>query len=542
MNRTRIVVPSWAALRPDMQAETGSRYPAFIQLGGVPLYEHIVRVYAECHEEAEFIFVLANAAPELEPTRLHGCDVRVLRIDESHCIGDSVLQALTDLGAGQSVVIHMADTLLSSPLPICRDVVYAQLRSDLYRWTTIRKESDGSINVLHDRDHSQAGNEQAVCVGVFVFYSGELFKRCLSAAVAHPDGGKDPLFTALENYSKDRDIVILTPEYWYDCGHIDSYYETRLSFHNLRHFNTLTYDQVNGIVTKRSANLDAFRHQVRWFKQIPDDLSYFLPRVFDSNDGDHPYITMELLSIPTLSDLFVSGRLEVGAWNDVANKIRHVLQHFRKYSFASSISRQIAFEIYIGKTRTRIQQFREQRPEAFEFSVAGPEKNISLHDVLLSLSEYAEQSGLLELDSLAPIHGDLCFSNIMFDPRGRHIKLIDPRGEFGVPGIYGDPRYDKAKLLHSYAGGYDFIVSDRFSVSLSASGILDCTVHAGEYCDKVKQIFDATLFCDAHDQRQCEAIQALLFLSMLPLHSDKPDRQLAMLAIGLKLYGDNLRE
>ena len=37
-------------------------------------------------------------------------------------------------------------------------------------------------------------------------------------------------------------------------------------------------------------------------------------------------------------------------------------------------------------------------------------------------------------------------------------------------------------------------------------------------------------------RKQVYALQALLFLSMLPLHVDKPRRQLAMLATGLELY------
>ena len=110
-------------------------------------------------------------------------------------------------------------------------------------------------------------------------------------------------------------------ERWMDCGHVDGYYESRLSYQNLRHFNTLSYDPMRGRVTKKSLNAAAFREQVRWFKQIPDEVAPFLPRVFGSSDGAEPFITMELLSIPTLGDLFTSQRLDLGAWNDVVRSI-----------------------------------------------------------------------------------------------------------------------------------------------------------------------------------------------------------------------------
>ena len=44
---------------------------------------------------------------------------------------------------------------------------------------------------------------------------------------------------------------------------------------------------------------------------------------------------------------------------------------------------------------------------------------------------------------------------------------------------------------------------------------------------------------DAELRQQVYALQALLFLSMLPLHVDKPRRQLAMLTTGLELYAQS---
>ena len=52
------------------------------------------------------------------------------------------------------------------------------------------------------------------------------------------------------------------------------------------------------------------------------------------------------------------------------------------------------------------------------------------------------------------MHGDFCLSNILYDLRSRICKLLDPRGSFGASGIYGDPRYDVAKLYHSVYGLY----------------------------------------------------------------------------------------
>jgi hypothetical protein len=540
MKKYRIIVPSWSELSADMQVETGAMYPAFIRLGGIPLYAHILRTYESVKNDAEFVFVLSKAAPELKLDHVKGFDISILRLDESESIGQSVLCGIGENSLHQSIVVHMADTLVNSPELNDLDVIYVQKRTDLYRWTSLRKEQDGSLKVLHDRNGRDAGVEQAVCVGVFVFSDGECFSRELKAVIESCAESIDPFFDAIELYSKRCSIELVEPEYWYDCGHVDSFYESRLNFHNLRHFNSLSYDPINGKVTKRSNNSEAFRHQVRWFRQVPDELASFLPRIYESSDGELPYITMELLSIPTLGELFVNSRLELGAWNDVANKVRYIQSVLEKHVFKSSISEKIAHEIYIGKTLARINLFLEQRPEAKKMSVQILDGQFSIQDVFLTIQSFAEKFQLLNPEKLTPIHGDMCFSNLLYDARGRHIKIIDPRGEFGVPGIYGDPRYDKAKLMHSYSGGYDFITSDQFDVEMTESGVLNCSVNATNYHQKVRDIFDATLFVDDQERQECDAIQALLFLSMLPLHSDKPDRQLAMLFTGLKIYARNL--
>lgn len=542
MKKFRIIVPSWSELSADMQVETGAKYPAFIRLGGVPLYAHILRLYESIKNEAEFIFVFSSDAPEITLSHVTGFDVCISRLEQSQSIGDTVLSAVGNSGLYQSIVIHMADTLLDPSTLNKLDAIYVQKRTDLYRWTSIKKEENGSVRILFDRDHRTAGVEQAVCVGVFTFSDGQYFSLQLRESIRHKSGTTDPFFNAIESYSNKYSVELIEPEYWHDCGHIDSFYESRLNFHNLRHFNSLSYDPLRGRVTKRSNNSEAFRHQVRWFKQVPDELASFLPRIYESSDGESPYITMELLSIPTLGELFINCRLDLGAWNDVANKIKYIQYILEKHAFKSQIKEKIAHEIYIGKTKERIEQFVQQRPVAAKMWVPIRDQRISLNEVLLTLQDYAERFCLLTPEKLTPIHGDMCFSNLLYDSRGRHIKLIDPRGEFGVPGIYGDPRYDKAKLMHSYSGGYDFITSEQFDISVDDSGVLSCSIEFDDYHHKVRKIFDAILFSEEQERRQCDAIQALLFLSMLPLHSDKPDRQLAMLFTGLKIYGRNFFE
>ncbi len=118
------------------------------------------------------------------------------------------------------------------------------------------------------------------------------------------------------------------------------------------------------------------------------------------------------------------------------------------------------------------------------------------------------------------------------------VRLIDPRGDFGGYGIYGDGSYDLAKLSHSVDGRYDFIVEDLFELSEQNNSI-SYKIFSSDKHEEIKKLFYKKLSRKA-DIRRIKLIQALLFLSMIPLHKDYPNRQKVMLATGLELIKEYL--
>jgi hypothetical protein len=137
-------------------------------------------------------------------------------------------------------------------------------------------------------------------------------------------------------------------------------------------------------------------------------------------------------------------------------------------------------------------------------------------------------------------HGDFCFSNILYDSRVQCLKLIDPRGldVEGKQSIFGDKRYDLAKLYHSIIGLYDFIIAGRFNYSQSSDGsqfIFEplCSPQQAQ----IEQLFlDMVIAESGISHSEILAINVHLFLSMLPLHYDRPDRQSAMIANAYRLF------
>ena len=146
-------------------------------------------------------------------------------------------------------------------------------------------------------------------------------------------------------------------------------------------------------------------------------------------------------------------------------------------------------------------------------------------------------------------HGDLCLSNILYDSRLNTFRAIDPRGilssnQTGVVSLVASQVYDMMKLCHSFLGGYDFINYGYIALSsYSISSSLDVAIDFSlpENVALVQNLASGLSFDGIHSLSDYYPSTILLFLSMLPLHSDSPEKQLTLLANSFKIYQDCLK-
>ncbi|WP_447666733.1 aminoglycoside phosphotransferase family protein [Methylobacterium sp. A54F] len=129
--------------------------------------------------------------------------------------------------------------------------------------------------------------------------------------------------------------------------------------------------------------------------------------------------------------------------------------------------------------------------------------------------------------SFTPIHGDPTFSNTLIDADGKP-WFIDPRGQFGVPSLYGDPRYDWAKLYYSVAGSYDRFNARRFVLRLHDDSLeVAIEPHGWEHLrDNLEDGF-------GRDREAIRVIHALIWLSLSGFVLDDYDSIIAAYALGL---------
>ncbi len=540
-----LVVPSARLIPAELQGDFGQIPSCMIPFGGAPALQQILsgvqgtamRVLVAGHENVSWIESFLVHAPRDE--------VRSVDVGATRSLGETLHRALrSEAHLDGPLMVNFGDTVIRGGLPEGDAFVFA-CPDELFRWTTFRLSADGYLDQILDRGVEKEDLvDGRVFVGVFSFADGRRFADCLAAALAAPSPDLDPFYRAVLAYynSADTPPVAKEVEQWIDLGHLDTYYASRRVYAmGQRAFNAVSVDAFRSILTKRSQNEAKFADEIQWYTRIPAGLSYLAPRVFGwSVVPGQMYIDLEFYGYPPLSEVFLFSRLDLAEWRAIFSRLGQVRDDMDRYRADDADPARIAAALrtmYLQKTLERLKDVTQLGldPAMLDGPLTVNGKPcVPLRRLIAELPALLAREGLQEAPHFSVIHGDFCLSNILFDRRSRTVRLVDPRGSFGDFDVYGDPRYDLAKLSHCFNGGYDFLVQGLFALESPEPGAYTLHEFTNERHRLVRDAFNAFFLSAPIVRQQVRLIEALLFLSMVPLHDDRPLSQRAFLLRGLE--------
>ncbi|WP_129031772.1 phosphotransferase [Levilactobacillus suantsaii] len=523
-----------------MQNNFGSIYPAMIPVtDGERIIDRTVTQYAAAYDRL-FIVVNAQDTTITDYIQTKHLVINPLVVADGLSLSESVAQALAQLRDQEplgTLTIIFGDTVVKSDAVTQPDVILTHTVADAGRWTT----------VTVDDQHHLAFNDKVVpvptsetlhaAVGVFTLSAGDW--------LAEHWQGQRGFYDNLCRYDQYQTLTPVDAPHWMDFGHRDKYIEAKKAV-EARFFNHTTVDFKRGILRKESTDVDKFLGEIKWYLKLPKRLTYLAPRIFDySLNYNAPFVEMEYFSYESLHNLFLYGNLEIGVWREIIDELFFLRAEMERYQVDVDESeyRTTVSEMYLTKTTDRLHRLIKEQD--FFAEIADKPLQIngqtfpSLTTILTALPEVLAQSGVLIGHRFSIIHGDFCLSNVLYDNTQRVMRLIDPRGKFGRFDIYGDAKYDYAKMMHSFSGKYDCIISDMFQLEADTTGKINYQLDVTGNEQQVGELFERQLqqhLGDTTVYRQIQLIEALLFLSMIPLHKDKPERQKAMLAVGVTKF------
>jgi hypothetical protein len=506
------LITSAAYVTDEFRAEVGAIPPAFLPLCNRRLFEFQVESIRRVAKSNEDIFLSLPLSFQLDfkdEGLLKALDVTVIFLPDKLTLGLAIYKAIESSKDKESVKILYGDTFFKN-IPMEDNCISIGNSYENHEWK-VESKSDRGLTVWS---------------GYFAFSDKKIILDAL-------DQSNFDYIDSIESLISSKDLKLVYIDEWFDLGHINSYFQVRSKFTSERSFNSIEINK--NIVKKQGLKRRKILAEAKWFQTVPAGIKRLTPNFICLEDENNASYSIEYMYYMPLNELAVHGQLPKNSWIQIINSCKEYFIEARGHQFDPNVKQLIERENLIKyKTLSRVSDYKNHSPIRFDLPVKYNGIEIESPDsIIAELVEYSIKTPFL----FSVLHGDFCFSNIIFDSRAKVIKVIDPRGlassdEFS---IYGDITYDLAKFYHSVVGFYDFIISDCFSLIIKDQNIeFDIFVprdffKLGEYVERI-------CLLDGYTKQMIMPQVILLFFSMLPLHADNHKRQSALLANALRLY------
>lgn len=511
--------------------------PALIPVNTRPLAAYLVDFYAR--QQGCQVHVVVNAEMfDTVRTELGTTDGRyeLKTLDETSGVVNSLAQAIKDIPLDDEVIVNLVTTVPSRFVQ-SDEVLLANQFTQSRHWSGVMIEPEGPVFALKS---AQQPTPSHAFTGVF---------RCscssLLTAIGATDNRND-LLAVVEQLQILRPLRYTTCD-WIDCGHETNYYEAKAQLISSRSFNRIHVSLEDGVLRKSSKDEAKLNREADYIQMLPQSIGVYFPRILSrraSAANALSFVESEYYGYPSVAEYLLFWELSSDNWRRMFSRLKGVLQRFKTFPY--SIGQSAYEDFYLLKTTQRIEQFLDSIDPALRRILDGAIVINGLECQPFTALKGLLKERLLQIyrdEDLCVMHGDYCFSNILYDVPSGIVRLIDPRGSFGdrCVGIYGDQKYDLAKLKHSAEYGYDFIVNGLYTLVRDGSsikyslGLRECSpLVAGLARDLVREL--------GYKNEEIDLLASLLFLSMCPLHSEDSNRQLVMYVHGLALLNSCLEK
>lgn len=461
-------------------------------------------------------------------------DIRFNYVIQNDFSGPGEAFRLTKKYISKKVILLLGDTLVTYPTNYSKSFIAVQRvkKEDKEKYCIVESNQNEAITNLINKPKTFIESNMAA-IGLYYFDNYELLKKILSKKITK-ENGEVELSDYFYKYMEKENMYIKEVYDWQDIGNLENYRNAINNSFNCRNFNSLYLDELS--VLHKKSTYEKVKSEINWFKEIENtDYDKLTPKFYHNNLFENEY-AIEFYDYLTLNEYFTFYPLysfnKEYIFDNLFKKLNNI---YIKNKIFSLSFKDYMNEMLINKTKRRLLDWDRKDLIESENIIINGKKYFGIDKVLKKLNTRIDKICNDSINFISIIHGDPAFSNILFSPRSMIYKLIDPRGNFCVDTMYGDYRYDIAKLRHCYHGRYDEIINDLFNISNDENKI-----ELNFFKDNEFELFDKILIKNKININDIEIIEGLFFLSMIPLHSESKEHQLAFFAQGIKMLNNQV--
>jgi NDP-sugar pyrophosphorylase family protein len=513
--------------------------PALIPINTKPLILYHLEFYRNYDCKVYLVVNQKDSAHIEESVNLKEFDYEIIEVPNSHGVNASLHYALAQVPPADETVVNLVTSI---PIQFCDDqtIVLEKQLSYNNDWSCINQDADRIEFLFKSNPTKKLGH---AFTGVFSMAT-DVLTQAVDQVIHRSDLME--IFAYLNQVGNNVSTLMnFVYDDWIDAGHEINYYQSKLKLISSRSFNSVSVNEM-GILKKQSTNYEKLKSEVEFITAIPPRLSILFPRIvngflYDSEKKSGSY-AMEFYGYPSIAELQLFWDLKDEVWTRIFLDIETVINLFVKQGY--SIGKQAYLDFYVGKISDRVNGFYHQLDDQFKYIVTD---DLTINGIAYESFDkikdrlYNRIEQLYSEDDFCVVHGDFCFNNVLYDVPHRLIKLIDPRGSFGnkYKGLYGDVKYDLAKLLHSAVGGYDYLVNNLYKITFDEEKV-DYHIFYKQNNTIIANKAQQLVANVGYSIKDIMLIVGTLFLTMPPLHADSSSRQRAMYIHGIKFINENL--
>lgn len=286
-----------------------------------------------------------------------------------------------------------------------------------------------------------------------------------------------------------------------EVGTKEAYGKIVAQYAHTRPFNSIEFK--TDTIIKRPLNEQGRRlaiDEVAWYGYVKDSEFSFVPRIFTYN----PLTAQRIAGVPLYKAQLSNG--------DKSKVLSSIISHLQRLHALQTVQFLAAYEnnkeAILTKTKNRLDSIATIVPHMHdEYVVINGKRCINFYKQWGLVEALCEP--YLHQKTYHFIHGDLTFSNIMYEEGAQKVYFIDPRGYYGTSKLFGDADYDWAKLYYSLKGNYDQFNSKNFAL-LFDNDQIDLKISSSGW----EEYSDLLFSKDGVNQNKIEIFHAIIWLSL----------------------------